>query len=62
MKKEFAKECNGNSDIFDSYHEWYTDEGQEDIIGLIREIDYELGSQKVDGMSIEALEEYLETR
>ena len=62
MKKEFAKECNGNSDIFDSYHEWYTEEGQEDIIGLIREIDYELGSQKVDGMSIEALEEYLETR
>ena len=62
MKKEFAKKCNGNSDIFDSYHEWYTDDGQEEIIDLIRKTDYELGSGKVDEMSTEQLEEYLETR
>ena len=59
MKKEFAKECNGNSDIFDSYHEWYTDEGADAREELFYKTSVELGKDKLDEMSTEKLEEYL---
>lgn len=59
MKKEFAKECNGNSYIFDSYHEWYTDEGADAREELFYKTSVELGKDKLDEMSTEKLEEYL---
>lgn len=59
MKKEFAKECNGNSDIFDSYHEWYTDEGDDARTELRDRAIAEISKEKLDAMSIEELEKYL---
>ena len=58
MKKEFAKECNGNSDIFDSYHEWYIDEGTDAKEELYKRLAKDKGIDEVDAMSIEDIEKY----
>ena len=64
MKKEFAKECNGNSDIFDSYHEWYTDEGDAEIMRLREDlmVNDKLLPSEIDSMNLDNLEQYLAER
>ena len=64
MKKEFAKECNGNSDIFDSYHEWYTDEGDAEIMRLREDlmVNDKLLPSEIESMNLDNLEQYLAER
>lgn len=58
MKSEFEKECSGNSDIFDSYHEWYTDEGEDAREEMYKRLARDKGIDETDAMSVEEIEQY----
>ena len=72
MKKEFAKEYEqdengkkiGNSDIFDKYDKWFSDEGIDEAYSLEKQMAFDMrgrgySMEEINAMSFEEVEKYL---